>query len=140
MKETMELAWKVFEEKKEETLHALTQDWNLFMVHFYVLDPLQHLFWHDNELIGKAYAKLDDTVKSIEDRIKDVEHLLLIVSDHGHKKGMHTPYGFHSCNQKLGLKNVKITDFAGIIRRCLGLPTREEELRVYKHLKSLGYA
>lgn len=140
MKETVDLAWKTFEENKEKVLHALTQDWSLFMVHFFVLDPLQHLFWNDNESVDKAYAKLDETVKLIEEKLMNVEHLLLIVSDHGHKRGMHTPYGFCSCNKKLKLKNPKITDFAEVIRSQLGLPTREEEMKVYKHLKSLGYA
>lgn len=140
MKETADLSWRIFEETREKVFRALTEDWSIFMVHFYVLDPLQHLFWYDNELIGKAYAKLDETVKLIKDRITDAECLLLIVSDHGHKKGQHTPYGFYSFNKELKLENPKITDFAGVIRSYFGLPTREDEMKIYRRLKSLGYS
>ena len=140
MKETADLAWRIFEEKREKVLKALAQDWDIFMVHFYILDPLQHLFWYDPEYISRAYTKADKALKLIKDRMKDVEHLLLIVSDHGHKKGMHTPHGFYSCNKKLNLKNLQITDFASVLRSYFGLPTREEEMKIYRRLKSLGYA
>jgi hypothetical protein len=137
-KETEELVWRVFQEKREEVLRKLMEDWNLFMVHFYVLDPLQHLFWYDSERIMRAYEEADVTVKSIQDRMPD-DCLMLIVSDHGHRKGMHTPYGFYSCNEKLKLKNPKITDFAEVIRSYFGLPSREEEIKIYQRLKDLGY-
>ena len=138
MKDAEELVWRVFREKREAVLRRLTEDWNLFMVHFYLLDPLQHLFWYDSERIARAYEEAEATVKSVQDGMPD-DCLLLIVSDHGHQKGMHTPYGFYSCNEKLGLKNPKITDFAGVVRSYFGLPSREEEMEIYRRLKSLGY-
>lgn len=139
MKETEELAWKVFRAKRKKTLNLLRGDWDIFMVHFYFLDPLQHLFWYDSERISRAYEEADTTVKLIQGKMpKDC--LMLIVSDHGQKKGRHTPYGFYSSNEKLELNNPKITDFADTIRSYLGLPTREEEVKIYRHLKSLGYA
>lgn len=138
MKEAEELVWRVFREKREKVLHKLKEDWNLFMVHFYVLDPLQHLFWYDSERIARAYEEADATVKSIQDEMPD-DWYMLIISDHGHKKGMHTPYGFYSCNEELKLKNLKITDFAEVIRSYFGLPSREEEMKIYRRLKSLGY-
>jgi len=140
MKETADLAWRVFEKKREEVLQELNGDWDIFMVHFYILDPLQHLYWYDHGYVSKAYEKADKTVEMIKDKMKDVECLLLIVSDHGHKKGVHTPHGFYSCNRRLKLINPKITDFAEALRSCLGLPSREEELKIYRRLKSLGYA
>jgi predicted AlkP superfamily pyrophosphatase or phosphodiesterase len=138
MNEAEALAWKIFRAKRKRVLDLLREDWNLFMVHFYVLDPLQHLFWYDSERLARAYEEADNTAKLIQDRMPE-DCLLLIVSDHGQKKGVHTPYGFYSCNLKLELNDPKITDFAGIIRSQLGLPTREEEIAIYKRLKRLGY-
>jgi predicted AlkP superfamily phosphohydrolase/phosphomutase len=138
-KETEELAWKVFKEKRRRALSLLKEDWDIFMVHFYILDPLQHLFWYDAESVGQVYEEMDKTAKLFKDRIRE-DCLMLIVSDHGQKRGRHTPYGFYSSNVKLGLSDPKITDFADIIRSYLGLPSREEEMKIYKHLKSLGYA
>lgn len=140
MKETEEFAWQVFREERKKVLALLGEDWDIFMAHFYTLDPLQHLFWYDAERMSQAYQEMDNTMRLIQEKMRNVEHLSLIVSDHGHKKGFHTPYGFYSSNTKLDLKDPKITDFADTIRRYLGLPTREEELKVYRHLKSLGYA
>lgn len=139
IRETESLAWKVFEEKKKRVMDVLDRNWSLFMVHFFILDVLQHLFWYNDKYINNAYEKMNKTVGLINEKMSS-DCFTLIASDHGHKEGMHTPYGFYSCNKKLGLNEPKLTDFADIIRAHLGLPSREDEQRISKHLKSLGYA
>jgi hypothetical protein len=85
------------------------------------------MFWYKNEYIVEAYKEMDKTVKLIKDKIQGVEHLLLIISDHGQKRGIHTPYGFWSCNKKLGLNVPKITDFADVVRSYLVSKRKEEQ-------------
>jgi len=57
----------------------------------------------------------------ISDIIKKLENddIILIVSDHGQKKGLHTDYGFYSSNIKLYLENPKISDFKDIIEKLV---------------------
>lgn len=138
-KEVEDVAWRAFRERREKVMSSLNRDWKLLMVHFFVLDILQHLFWYSKEYLTEMYAEMDKTVKLILDKMPYDDLLLLIVSDHGQKRGVHTSYGYYSSNKKLGLNHPKITDFADIIRSHLGLPSREDEKRVWKHLKSLGY-
>lgn len=138
-KKTENLAWKAFGETREKVMSLLDGDWNLFMVHFFILDILQHLFWYNKEYLTGMYAEMDKTVKLILDKIPHNDLLLLIVSDHGQKQGVHTTYGYYSSSRKLGLNHPKITDFADVIRSYLGLPSREDEKKVWKHLRNLGY-
>lgn len=45
--------------------------------------------------------------------------MALIVSDHEQENGLHTNYGFYSCNKKLGLHTPKISDFKDIIEKMM---------------------
>ena len=60
-----------------------------------------------NEFVGNLKTKISS------------DAMLLILSDHGQKKGIHTNYGFYSCNKKLGLKNPKIIDFKDILEKTI---------------------
>jgi predicted AlkP superfamily phosphohydrolase/phosphomutase len=93
-------------------------NWQLFMQYYFVLDGVQHIFYRNHKKIAKFYLMFDEFIKKVSEIIDD-ETLLLIVSDHGLKKGIHTPYGFYSVNKKLGLKNPKLIDFRGIIEEIL---------------------
>jgi len=131
-------AWSTFIRRKRHLFEALEKNPRLLMVHFYILDVIQHLYFYDMKYLRFAYKRMDSFVKEIKGRIND-EVMILIISDHGQKKGLHTPYGFYSCNQKLGLSHPKITDFADIIREKLGVPSKNEMEKVKERLRRLGY-
>ncbi|MFW6121636.1 MAG: alkaline phosphatase family protein [Petrotogales bacterium] len=93
-------------------------DWDLFMQYFFLLDGVQHVFYNNVKKIAKFYVMFDEFVGKVKQKIDD-DTLLLIVSDHGQKKGIHTDHGFYSVNKPLGLKNPKLIDFKWIIEDIL---------------------
>ena len=104
-----------FTQRLKEVYDCVNKNnWQLFMQYFYVLDGVQHIFYRNSKKIAKFYLMFDEFIKKLTEIIDD-ETLLLIVSDHGLKKGIHTPYGFYSVNNKLGLKNPRLIDFREII-------------------------
>jgi len=120
----VEERWENFYYKKEKTLKLLESDWELFMVHFFIADPIQHLWWHKEDYIAGLYEEMDKTVKEIKTKTPK-NTFTLVISDHGSLKGHHTPYAFYSCNEPLNLKNPKITDFAEIILQKLRIPSKQ---------------
>ena len=106
---------KEFKQRTTEVYKFIKKNnWQLFMQYFYVLDGVQHTFYKNHKKIAEFYLMFDEFIKKVSEIVND-ETLLLIVSDHGLKKGVHTPYGFYSVNKKLGLKNPKLIDFRKII-------------------------
>ena len=105
-------------DKKEELFELLEKDYELIMMYWYCLDGIQHALFKDRVTIDEFYIRFNSTVKEIRDRISK-DDLLLIISDHGQEKGIHTPYGFYSCNQELGLNKPHICDFKKIIEERL---------------------
>jgi len=114
-KQKCEHKWKEeFEKQKKEVFSALSNDWSLYMNHFYILDGIQHIYY-DNELKIRTYylyvdSFIQDVLKSIGDYV-----LLLIVSDCGKKNGLYTNHGFYSINKKMNLNNIKMIDFKDLI-------------------------
>ena len=106
---------------KEVYEYIKKNNWQLFMQYFFVLDGVQHIFYRNHKKIAKFYLMFDEFIKKVSEIIDD-ETLLLIVSDHGVKRGIHTSYGFYSVNKKLGLKNPKLIDFREIIENKLVKP------------------
>jgi len=100
-----------FKERTQEVMTILKKDnWDLFMTYFYCLDPIQHALFNKKLTIMNWYLKFNEFVGNLKKKLpKDT--ILLIVSDHGQEKGIHTTYGFYSCNKKLGLENPKIIEF-----------------------------
>ena len=94
----------------------LDDDWNLFAVHFFIIDGYNHLFFNKQRKMLELYPELDELVSNIKARLpKDV--FFLVISDHGSQNGLHTDYGFYSSNITLGLKNPHICDFYPLILR-----------------------
>lgn len=141
-KELEARAWENFFERKEEVLRTLNEDWDLFMVHFFITDVLQHYFFFDKARINDLYREMDKTMREISQKIHN-NCWQLIVSDHGMKRGIHTDYGFYSSNKPLGLKEPKITDFYQMFQRRLpgraDIMSEEERRRILNHLRKLGY-
>lgn len=89
-------------------------DWDLYMQYFYVLDGIQHVYYKNKIKLMNYYMKFNNFVGKVKEKIPN-DMMLLIVSDHGQENGLHTNYGYYSCNQKLGLNNPKIYDFKRLI-------------------------
>ena len=116
--EYLRIFWKQFKEIRKEVYEKLNDNWDLFMVHFQLLDFLGHLYaGRPNIHLYKGYLAFDELVYKLKRKLEGV--FFLIISDHGMKPlgrfGDHSEYGFWSSNIRLGLKNPKITDFYQII-------------------------
>lgn len=112
--ECVDLNWRIFNEKLEQTLGELEGgSCDLLMVHFLILDTIGHLYWNKPRKVEDAYRFMDASMGRLLSKVKD--QMVLMVSDHGMKKGSHTKPAFYSSNVKLGLVNPKITDFHDII-------------------------
>ena len=131
-------AWRAFREKRERVLDALSNSWDLFMVHFYLPDTVQHLLWYRENEIERLYREMNNTALIIKKSVGE-NTFILFISDHGQKRGLHTSNAFYSCNQRLNLYKPRITDFAGIIQQKLGAPSRSDIDKIKKRLQDLGY-
>jgi len=138
-KQIAEKSLRIFEERKGRALKILNEDWDLFMVHFFLPDTIQHIYWYNENKIKKLYHIMDHTAKLFKNMVNDDETFILFVSDHGQEKGVHTPYGFYSCNHKLILQKIKITDFSDIILQKLGIPSKSDIENIKGRLRRLGY-
>jgi len=105
---------KEIKDKKSELFNLLEEDYKLIMMYWYCLDAIQHALFKDRLTIDEFYMRFNSLVKEIQDAISK-DDMILIISDHGQEKGIHTTYGFYSSNQKLGLENPNICDFKKII-------------------------
>jgi predicted AlkP superfamily phosphohydrolase/phosphomutase len=91
-------------------------DWNLVMMYWFCLDAIQHAFFNNKLKIMDFYLMFNEFIGALKSKLTS-ETLLLIISDHGQKKGIHTNYGFYSCNKKLSLINPNIIEFKEILER-----------------------
>jgi hypothetical protein len=105
-----------YDRKKEVFDIMMDERWDLFMEYFHCLDSIQHVFYKNKPKILNYYLLFNSFVEELT-KILPEDVILLIVSDHGQENGLHTKYGFYSCNKKLNLNKPKITDFKEIIER-----------------------
>jgi predicted AlkP superfamily pyrophosphatase or phosphodiesterase len=89
------------------------QEWQLAMQYFWCLDGIQHVFFNNEKKMAEFYLRFDEFVGKLQTRIAD-DTLLMVVSDHGQHKGVHTDHGFYSVNMPLELENPKLIDFKQI--------------------------
>lgn len=98
---------------KEEFFSVLEEDYDLVIGYFSIVDVIGHLNFGNEALMKIIYKDMDDIAKKAKEYGK-----VLILSDHGMKRigrfGDHNRYGFWSFDK--GLKKVKITEFAEIIK------------------------
>lgn len=142
----MNEVWELFHKEYEICLKKLEEDWDLFMVHFFVTDVIGHLCWNNIEKLKECYQIMDKKVGELIRKIKN--SVILILSDHGMEKGLHTHTGFYSINKQLNLNSPKITDFYEIIRKVVYSNFSENKERagsiqdkkkVLEYLRQLGY-
>ncbi len=110
-----------FQQRSNEVMEWLDRrnDWRLLMQYFYVLDGVQHAFFYSDKKIARFYLMFDEFVGNLRRRLDD-DTLLLIVSDHGQNRGVHTDHGFFSVNRQLGLDQPRFVDFRWIVEDILG--------------------
>jgi len=143
--------FKAQEKYERDVFESLDDDWNLFACYFPLLDFVQHILYFDKNVVEKTYEIMDSFVKKIKDFLSK-DDIILIVSDHGsvnviEDKSLigdfghpsHSNWGYYSINRKMNLKNPRIIDFFNIIRNFFGALTEEEEEKIKKHLRELGY-
>lgn len=109
---------KEFRERTSQVYDILDKEWSLCMQYFFLLDGVQHAFFRSKLKIMKYYLMFNEFVGELKKHLPS-NVMLLIVSDHGQKGGIHTHYGFYSCNKELGLVNPGIIDFKEIIEHYL---------------------
>lgn len=110
---------KEFQDRCNELMRYIEKkNWDIIMMYWYCLDPVQHALFKKKLTVMNHYLKFNEFIGKLKKKLSD-DDMILIVSDHGQEKGIHTPYGFYSCNKKLGLKNPKIIEFKGILEKEL---------------------
>jgi len=100
---------------KEEFLKSLSQDYDLILGYFGLVDLIGHLNFGNPTMMKMIYQEVDEIASEIQKK----EGKIIILSDHGMKGKMfgdHSGYGFWSTNFK-DLNRPKITDFAEIIKK-----------------------
>jgi hypothetical protein len=114
-----EQEWRTeFERQRQQVFDSLTGKWDLSMIHFYLLDGIQHIYFDDKLKIRTYYSYVDGFIQDLKQKLpKDV--LLMIISDNGKKNGLQTNHGFYSISKRLGLKQKKMTEFKDIIEKIL---------------------
>lgn len=114
---------KAFTNRKDRLMEALDKDWDVCMIHFFLTDLLMHLHFDDEIYAENLYRTMDRLVIKIKKRLEKTKKLddvlIIILSDHGIKKGVHTDHAFYSSNKKLGLSNPSILDFYKIIEKTV---------------------
>lgn len=111
-----------FKKRTQEVFNLLNNSsWDLAMQYFFLLDGIQHVFFNNKLKVMEYYMMFNDFVGKLKDCLPD-NVMLLIISDHGQEKGLHTNYGFYSCDRKLGLDDKdldypKIIDFKKIVEK-----------------------
>lgn len=105
----MEQSWNLFYKEYLEFKDLMcSSDWELAMIHFFVTDIIGHLGVGLEDMYRKISAQIANLCKSDE-------WFILILSDHGMKRGLHTREGFWSCSHDLEKRKIHITDFYKII-------------------------
>lgn len=107
-----------FKDRSKELLNVIDDDWDLCMQYFYVLDGIQHVFFKNKLKIMSYYMRFNEFVGKLKEILPE-DMIILIVSDHGQENGLHTNYGFYSCNKKLDLDNPNISDFKDVIEKIV---------------------
>ena len=110
-------AREVFNSRAQRIYKILEEDWDLFMVHLFIVDTFGHLYPNRTSKFEELYSEMNDFVGDVKKKLDDT--FVFVISDHGHRNGHHTSYGFYSSNEILGLHFPKITDFHDIILEVL---------------------
>lgn len=118
-KKRLRLQW-MLERKKKKILEELIpqNNWNLIMAHFYITDVVGHLYWDKPIMLIETYKIMSRWVAKWKKMIEENHGkniLVLIISDHGMRKGIHTDHAFWSSNLSIRIKPRDLTDYARII-------------------------
>ena len=111
--------WRnMYFKQKKEVIKSLNEEWDIIMTHVYITDAAGHLY-------SNQYNKYIDICKELNEFIKEVDEIaqdsamIMVVSDHGMKKGAHQPRAFYSFNKEPPFIPEKMTDYYEIIRQIV---------------------
>jgi len=100
-------------------------DYNLLMVYSRVLDNYGHQMYRTEQYFYR-YRMMDVFVREVS---RNVEGLLLIVSDHGFRRlegtdlgGEHSDFAFYSQNIPMNVSMNSLTDVYSLVEKALGMP------------------
>jgi len=103
---------------KEFLSKLLTQDWDLAMTHFWIIDISNHLLGESK--VHETYRFAAEVLKQVKHYF-DREAAILAVSDHGTYRRLHTSDAFWSLNREIDskLKPTRIWHFKKLITTLL---------------------
>ena len=100
----LEVVERMDQESYEKIVEMLEQnsEWKIGAVWFYSADIVNHVFWYDRARVFLVYHHLEWLAVRLRRLIEKQfpETTIIILSDHGGRRGMHTPYGFISVNKR----------------------------------------
>lgn len=116
--------WEDYRTIKAQIYERLSGDWDLFMVHFQLLDILGHLYAGRGGIqLFKGYSTMNWLAHDLQKAILPSDVHFLIISDHGMKPlgrfGDHSDYGFWSSNRVILGNPFHVTRFFDIIVKSL---------------------
>ena len=127
----LRLQW-LLERKKKKILESLLRrgDWNLIMVHFYITDVVGHLYWNKPIMLLETYKIMSRWIREWKRILNTYTEpvWILILSDHGMRRGLHTDHAFWSSNFKLKKRPKRLTDFFKMINDYFKSPSKIIEL------------
>lgn len=106
----------IYYKQKKDFLNSLSEDWDIIMTHVYLADAAGHLYKNQYNKYLDIYKEFNNFSKEVTERVND-SAMILIVSDHGMKKGMHQSRAFYSFNKDPPFLPEKMTDYYNIIRQ-----------------------
>jgi hypothetical protein len=109
-----------FQERCNELTTYLKEnkEWDVVMMYWFCLDAVQHAFFKNKLKIMDFYLLFNTFVGELKSLLPP-DTVVLIISDHGQHKGIHSDHGFYSLNKKLGLKEPHITEFKTLIEKLV---------------------
>jgi len=111
--------WKtIYFKQKKEFLNLLSKDWDIIMTHVYMTDIVGHLYYNQYDKFVELYRELNDFTKKVTEIVKD-SAMIMVVSDHGMKRGIHQPRAFYSFNKEPPFLPEKMTDYYKIINQVV---------------------
>ena len=101
-------------------LEKLNKNWDILAVWYYSADIVNHLYGRSPSKIQKTYRTFDRFIHEYK-RYLSKPTAIVVLSDHGGKEGVHTPYGFISTNINEIELPTKITEIRGWLEKILTL-------------------
>ena len=129
----LRLQW-LLEKKKKKILEQLLHrgDWDLVMVHFYITDVVGHLYWNKPLMLLETYKIMSHWIRKWKTILNTYTEpvWILVLSDHGMRRGLHTDHAFWSSNFKLKKRPRQLTDFFRLVTTYFQNPSEVVKIEI----------